>query len=148
LLSYLHKAEVFLLSWQKKAGALNEPMESFELKVHLVAQPVGQSACPMQETLREQIPQAVLFCSVFRSARWREEGDLTERNAKNGMLPKISIQEQLMRERLKLRLGEAEQARRLAGRPRHRRLGPLLGQIARLLRGAQGTQGRAFVEEI
>jgi glycosyltransferase involved in cell wall biosynthesis len=27
LLSYIHKAEVFLLTWQKKAVALNEPME-------------------------------------------------------------------------------------------------------------------------
>jgi hypothetical protein len=66
--------------------------------------------------------------------------DLTEGNVKRGMIPNIYLQEQLMRERLQQRRHEAEQERMLVGRPRH-----LVGRMARLLRGAQGTHAPAWV---
>jgi hypothetical protein len=44
--------------------------------------------------------------------------NLTERNVKTGMLPNSSLQEHLLRERLRQRQREAEQERVLAGRPR------------------------------
>jgi hypothetical protein len=45
------------------------------------------------------------------------------------MLPNIYLQEQLMRERLRLRLREAEQARMLTGLPQYRRLRHLVGHL-------------------
>ena len=71
--------------------------------------------------------------------------DLTEGNVKRGMIPNIYLQEQLMRERLQQRRREAEQERMLVGLPRHGRLRHLVGRMARLLRGAQGTHAPAWV---
>jgi hypothetical protein len=41
LLSSFHKAELFLIPRQNKARTWKEPMEPFQLNVHLVAHPVG-----------------------------------------------------------------------------------------------------------
>jgi IstB-like ATP binding protein len=41
LLSSFHKAELFLIPRQNKVRTWKEPMEPFQLNVHLVAHPVG-----------------------------------------------------------------------------------------------------------
>ncbi len=63
MLSCSHKAEVFLISFQKTARALKEPVKALQPNVCLVAHPVGASRT------RQRAPAALVAASPAGEGR-------------------------------------------------------------------------------